>query len=208
MTEAVDRPARDATEDAILCALMQRVGRAEQKAFAELYDATVNRVFGLAHVVTRNSQAAEEVTEDVYWQVWRQALRFDRRRGPVMAWLYALTRSRALDHLRRVDRASSHPEPETLMSDLADVHANPSQLIATAERDRSLRAAVERLDPLPRQLLGLAFFRGLTHDEIAQQTQLPLGTVKSHIRRALACLRDALSTPAARDGEAREAIAP
>jgi RNA polymerase sigma-70 factor (ECF subfamily) len=208
MTEAVDRHARDATEDALLCALVQRVGRAEQKALAELYDATVSRVFGLARGITRNPQAAEEVTEDVYWQAWRQALRFDRQRGPVMAWLFALTRSRALDHLRRVDPATSHPEPETLMPEPVDAHANPSQLIATAERDRSLRAAIDRLDPLPRQLLGLAFFRGLTHDEIAQQTRLPLGTVKSHIRRALASLRGALSTPAARDSDVREAIAP
>ena len=208
MTEAVDRHARDSTEDALLCALVQRVGRAEQEALAELYDITVSRVFGLARGVTRNPHAAEEVTEDVYWQVWRQALRFDRQRGPVMAWLFALARSRALDHLRRVDPAHSHPEPETLMPDLVDAHANPSQLIATADRDRSLHAAIDRLDPLPRQLLGLAFFGGLTHDEIAQQTRLPLGTVKSHIRRALESLRGALSTPAARDSEVREAIAP
>ncbi|HEY2929493.1 sigma factor-like helix-turn-helix DNA-binding protein, partial [Piscinibacter sp.] len=95
-----------------------------------------------------------------------------------------------------------------LMPERVDAHANPSQLIATAERDRSLRAAIDRLEPLPRQLLGLAFFRGLTHDEIAQQTRLPLGTVKSHIRRALASLRGAWSAPEARDSDVREAIAP
>src|SRR5439155_958664 len=131
------------------------------------------------------------VTEDVYWQVWRQALRFDRHRGPVMAWLLTLARSRALDHLRRGDPAVTHPEPATLVSDDGDVRANPSQQIADLERDLTLRAAIAQLEPLPRQLLSLAFYRGLTHDEIARQTALPLGTIKSHIRRALARSRGA-----------------
>ncbi len=211
MTETVE-PTRElagrSAEDERLCILVARVADAQTKALAELYDATASRVFGLARSITRNPQCAEEVTEDVYWQVWRQALRFDRRRGPVMAWLLTLTRSRALDRLRQADPATSHPEPETLVHDDGDAQANPSQLIAAAERERSLRAALTQLEPLPRQLLSLAFLRGLTHNEIAQQTQLPLGTVKSHIRRALTALRGLLCAPAQRDGRVREAITP
>jgi RNA polymerase sigma factor (sigma-70 family) len=191
--DATPAPASDPEEDARLCVLMARVARAEQKALAELYDLTVTRVYGLARGITRHQPAAEEVTEDVYWQVWRQALRFDRRRGPVMAWLLMLARSRALDHLRRVDRDGPSAPPLVLEDEPGDADLNPSRQVAAAERDRTLLAALDQLEPLPRQLLSLAFYRGLTHDEIAAQTQLPLGTVKSHIRRALGALRGLLS---------------
>ena len=185
--------AHNEAEDRLLCALVARVSRADQKALAELYDATVSRVYGMARGITRNLQCAEEVTEDVYWQVWRQALRFDRRRGPVMAWLLTLARSRALDHLRRGNGVTAHALPDTLDQEPADPDINPSHLVATAERDRTLLDALNQLEPLPRQLLSLAFYRGLTHDEIAQQTRLPLGTVKSNIRRALAAMRELLA---------------
>jgi RNA polymerase sigma-70 factor (ECF subfamily) len=199
---------QDPAEDELLCALVARIARCDQKALAELYDLTVSRVYGLARGITRNLQCAEEVAEDVYWQAWRQALRFDRRRGPVMAWLLTLARSRALDHLRRGDEATAHPEPETLVADDGDALANPSHLIATAERDRRLLGALDRLEPLPRQLLSLAFYRGLTHDEIAQQTRLPLGTVKSQIRRALSSLRGLLAGDTSSADGIRERVAP
>lgn len=200
--------ALDPAEDELLCALVARISRGDQKALAELYDITVSRVYGLARGITRNLQCAEEVTEDVYWQVWRQALRFDRRRGPVMAWLLTLARSRGLDHLRRGDEATSQPEPETLVHDGGDALANPAHLMATAERDRHLLGALDQLEPLPRQLLSLAFYRGLTHDEIAQQTRLPLGTVKSQIRRALGNLRSLLARGTKRSDDIHEAVAP
>jgi RNA polymerase sigma-70 factor (ECF subfamily) len=200
--------AHDPAEDELLCALVARISRADQRALAELYDITVRRVYGLARGITHNLQCAEEVTEDVYWQVWRQALRFDRRRGSVMAWLLTLARSRGLDHLRRRDPATSHPEPETLVHDDGDAQANPSDRMATAERDRQLLGALEQLEPLPRQLLSLAFYRGLTHDEIAQQTRLPLGTVKSHLRRALSNLRGLLAADRPRSDGNRDTVAP
>ncbi len=147
----------------------------------------------MARGITRDPQCAEEVTEEVDWQAWRQALRFDLRRGSVMAWLLTLARSRALDHLRRADPAQPHPEPETLMADPSSDHANPSELLSTARSEDCLNQALTCLEALPRQLISLAFYRGLTHEEIAAQTQLPLGTVKSHIRRALAALRTHLA---------------
>jgi len=190
--------------DGALCELVARIVDADQKALAALYDATVSQVFRLARSITRNIQCAEDVTEEVYWQVWRQAPRFDRRRGPVIAWLLTLSRSRALDHLRRRDEAVPHPEPQMLADDTADSQNNPAARLSASESERSLNAALERLDPLPRQLLALAFYRGLSHDEIAQQTRLPLGSVKSHIRRALIALRSQLG-PA---GTVREASKP
>ena len=194
----------DPVEDLALCDLVNRVSRADQEALAALYDATVSRVYSLARSITRNLQCAEEVTEDVYWQVWRQALRFDRRRGAVLAWLLTLARSRALDHLRKRDPAFSHPEPHTLVDETGDMLESPAERVGAAQQERSLNAALERIEPLPRQLLALAFYRGLTHDEIAQQTHLPLGTVKSHLRRAMNTLRGLL----AHDESTHEAVTP
>ena len=194
------RPVRqaDPQEEWRLVALMARVARGDQKALGELYDATASRIFSMARGITRNPQCAEEVTEDVYWQAWRQALRFDPQRGNVMAWLLTLARSRALDHLRRADPAVSHPEPETLRRDVPTDHVDPAEMLSAAQAEQCLKSALQRLAPQPRQLLALAFYRGLTHEEIAAQTQLPLGTVKSHLRRALATLRTHLAaTPQA-----------
>lgn len=192
--------ARDPIEDGTLCEWVERIGACDERALGLLYDATVGRVYGMARGITHNLPCAEEVTEDVYWQVWRQALRFDRQRGPVMAWLLTLARNRALDPLRRRDEASSHPEPHSLVDDQGDAHDNPAEMMHDAQRSDALRAALEQLDPLPRQLLSLAFHRGLTHEQIAAQVHLPLGTVKSHIRCGLNTMRGLLNEDDARAG--------
>lgn len=170
-----------------------RISRGDELALGQFYDATIGRVYGLALRITRNAQLAEEVAEDVYWQVWRQALRFDAARGHAIGWLLTITRSRALDSLRRGDEAQPHPEPESLITGEVSSDGNPQDLLEAVQRDHQLHAALATLDALPRQLLALAFFRGLTHEEIATHCALPLGTVKSHIRRALAALRRVLS---------------
>ena len=110
-------PAASAGPDAgelRLRALIARVAGHDEAALGELYDLTHGRVHGIALRITRRREVAEEVTEDAYWQVWRQALRFDPARGNAMAWLLTIARSRALDTLRRADPAEVHPEPETL----------------------------------------------------------------------------------------------
>lgn len=164
----------------------------DQRALADLYDATVGRVYGLALRIVRSRQAAEEVTEDVYVQVWKSAASFDPARGRPVAWLLTICRSRALDYLRREDPAELHPEPETAVDDSDTVGEDPQNLLLACERNRRLHWALERLTPAQRQMISLAFFRGLTHKEIAGHTRMPLGTVKSDLRRALMTLRDTL----------------
>ncbi len=176
-----------------LRAWIAAVGRGDERALGLLYDATLGRVYGMALRITRQPATAEEVAEDVYWQVWRQALRFDANRGNAMTWLLTIARTRALDALRRRDEAESHPEPEILLDALPGGDADPQNLLEATRRSESLHAALAQLDALPRQLLALAFFRGLTHEEISTQMSLPLGTVKSHIRRAMAALADVLN---------------
>lgn len=195
---ANDAPAADVAapdvHERTLRACLTAIQSQDESALAQLYDATVGRVYGLALRITRSRETAEEVAEDVYMQVWRDAARFDPQRGVgVVGWLLVICRSRALDALRRVDAADAHPEPHALVPELAG-DATPEALLQAAQQNAALRAALVQLNALQRQMLALAFFRGLTHEEIASQLALPLGTVKSHIRRALIALKEHLET--------------
>lgn len=178
-------------DEASLQARIARIVHQDEHALAELYDALAGRVYGLALRITRQVQTAEEVTEDAFWQVWRQAPRFDPTRGSVLSWILTIARSRALDALRRRDQAEALDE--RCLADL-EAGSNPQDLLQAVQQHHRLHAALARLDALPRQLLALAFFRGLSHEEIACQMKLPLGTVKSHIRRALLRLRELLGS--------------
>ncbi|MBN8455112.1 sigma-70 family RNA polymerase sigma factor [Accumulibacter sp.] len=184
-------PLPPAADDARLLAVVARVVRQDEQALAELYDALAGRVYGLALRIVRQVQTAEEVTEDTFWQIWRQAPRFDPLRGSVTAWVLTIARSRALDAVRRRDPAEPLDE-ERLATVAGD--SDPQDLLQAVQQQHRLHAALGTLDAVPRQLLALAFFRGLSHEEIANQMSMPLGTVKSHIRRALLRLRDLLGS--------------
>lgn len=182
-----------------LNACLLAVAAQDEAAFQRLYDALAGRVMALARRVLRNDACAEEAVEDCFWQVWRQAARFDPERGNAEAWVLTLARSRALDLYRaRQSRHEGVVSLDALEEEGAAPRPDPSgadaaSLLDAARGHSALHAAVQQLDATPRQLVALAFFRGLTHDEIAQHTGLPLGTVKSHIRRALAALQAQLA---------------
>ena len=180
------------TVDAQMHAWVTAIARHDEQALAELYEITLNRVYGVALRITRNAQAAEEVSEDVYWQVWREAPRFDAQRGNVIAWLLTIARSRALDYLRKADDAELCEEPEVLLLDEPSHEGDPQDLLAATQNNAKLNQALQQLEPVQRQLVAMAFFRGLTHEEIAVFSDMALGTVKSHIRRALKQLHDVL----------------
>lgn len=200
--DAAPRPALGAP--ALQDWLLAVAERQDERAFERLYQALAPRVLLLARRILRDAAAAEEVVEDCFWQVWRQALRFDPARGSAEAWVMTLARSRALDAWRARDRAQGdclsldalQDDGQTL-PESADEHPDAAQLLDAGRHHARLHAALQQLKPLPRQLLALAFFRGLTHEEVAEQTGLALGTVKSHIRRALASLQQALGAEGA-----------
>ncbi len=175
-----------------LAELVEQIAGHDETALANLYDLTVSRVYGVAIRIVRSPELAEEVVSDVFLQVWRAAASYDMARGKVLAWLLIITRSRALDLLRRQDEAISHPEPYDLVDEPFDDGNNPLNLLVATQANRQLNSALENLSPLQRQLLSLAFFRGLSHSEIAEHTGIPLGSVKTHIRRSLSTLRDLL----------------
>jgi RNA polymerase sigma-70 factor (ECF subfamily) len=181
-----------------LVAWIEAIVDQDERALAALYDATFARVFGLVQRIVRSAALAEEVVEDAYFQVWRQAVRFDPARGKALTWLLAMARSRAIDTLRREARFAHdtlddecHPEP-------ADSQPAHDDLLDLARNRADLHQALMLLGAQPRQLVSMSFFRGLSHEEIAEQMELPLGTVKSQIRRALLALREALGDTSAR----------
>jgi RNA polymerase sigma factor (sigma-70 family) len=188
---ASDDSAR-AREDADLLKCVDGVAGGDEAALAKLYDATVSRVYGVALRIVRQPESAEEVVTDVYMQVWKDAARYDASRGRVIAWLLIIARSRSLDFLRRADEAFSHPEPLTLVSEAEDNGSGPPDLLAATRDSSALQQALQVLTPIQRQLLSLAFFKGLSHSEIVEHAGIPLGSVKTHIRRALAELRKTL----------------
>jgi RNA polymerase sigma-70 factor (ECF subfamily) len=179
-------------DDEQLVALFARIVHQDQRALERLYDTTAPRVHGLVLRIVGRRALAEEVVEDTFWQVWRQAARFDPARGRPMTWLLAMARSRAIDALRRDQRFRHDELPDDDVADGAECAPPPQDLLAATRDHAAVHAALAALDARSRQLVALAFFRGLTHEEIALQQALPLGTVKSLIRRALQQLRRAL----------------
>ncbi|MBU0655209.1 MAG: sigma-70 family RNA polymerase sigma factor [Gammaproteobacteria bacterium] len=174
--------------------LLERIRQGDQEALGILYDATVRRVFAVAFKITSNHELAEEIVSDVYLQVWRTAAAYDMERSTPLGWLLMLAHSRALDTLRR-EASSTKLQvemPETV--DVEDTQTlTPQEVVLDAEQGSELQAAIRLLDGQQRQMLALAFYRGMSHQEIADYTGEPLGTVKTILRRAQAILRAALT---------------
>ncbi len=192
--ETTDVPARQAVSERVLQAWIARVVEQDQAALGELYDHLVSQVYGLVIRVTRSASLAEEVVQDTFWQVWRQAPRFEPERGSVVSWIMTIARSRALDALRRVEIAETELDPEMAEAIPTSPSDSPFDLMEAIQEGSRLYLALAELETVPRQLLALAFFRGLSHEEIAVSSGLPLGTVKSHIRRALTQLKSTLAS--------------
>jgi RNA polymerase sigma factor (sigma-70 family) len=172
-----------------LVALLAGVAAGQQRALERFYHLTVSRVFSLALRIVRNRDTAEEVAEDVYVQIWHSAATYDLQRGAPLSWALTICRSRAIDALRRADNAIVDADPSERLDAITQQAPGAQDLLQAIQDHTALHAALARLVPEQRQLLALAFFRGLTHLEISQTALLPLGTVKSHIRRGLATLR-------------------
>ncbi|MBW8368082.1 MAG: sigma-70 family RNA polymerase sigma factor [Arenimonas sp.] len=185
----------DAADESALVALMGRIRFGDADALGTLYDLALGRVYGLALRVLRQPQDAEEVVSDVFLQVWDQAVSYCPQRGSVMAWLQTLAWSRAVDRLRRLRRQRLeqplHPEGgEDAYTSCEDLPVDT--LLEHLGNAQALRRAFETLTPAQRNVLELAYHEELSQPEIAERTGLALGTVKSHARRGLAALRQAL----------------
>lgn len=194
---AAATPAADDAE------LMRRIARGDERALATLYDRHSPTVFALCRRMLRDSLAAEELLGDVFCELWRRADRFDANRGSALALLMTLCRSRGIDRLR-----SARAHGEVALSDdsagestVIDGAASPlAGVVADEERARVIGALGE-LAPDQRRALELAYYEGLSHNEVAQRLDRPLGTVKTWIRQGLIRLRDVLRIPMTGGGQ-------
>ena len=177
-------------------ALVQSIAAGDELALHALYERAHRIVFTLTMRITANRETAEELTIDVFHDVWRRASGYDAANGTVLGWVMNQARSRAIDRLRFENRKKRNPYGD--MQPLAEVAADQHDVLELREQRESLCAALAVLTPDERQAIETTFFAGLTHAEAAARLNQPLGTIKTRIRSALHKLRDAL---AAEDGK-------
>jgi RNA polymerase sigma-70 factor (ECF subfamily) len=144
--------------------------------------------------ITANRETSEELTIDVFHDVWRRASGYDAANGTVLGWIMNQARSRAIDRLRFESRKKRRHDDEAQL--LAEVAADPRDLLELREQGEALRAALAALTPGERQAIETTFFAGLTHAEAAARLNQPLGTIKTRIRSGLHKLRQTLTTEA------------
>jgi len=173
--------------------LVQAVAAGDQLALHSLYEQAHRIVFTLVLRITVNRETAEEVTIDVFHDVWRKASTYDPVNGSVIGWIMNQARCRAIDRLRfdqRKKRVNSHPDSPLPMTHVVD----PQEASLFEEQSRLLQGALDALTPEERQVIETAFFSEMTYQEVATKFNLPLGTVKTRIRSGLGKLRQILST--------------
>jgi len=172
--------------------LLQRTAQGDCQAFAEFYDRHAARAFGLLVKLLPSRADAEDVLQEVFWQVWRTAGRFDARRAPPAVWVFAIARSRAIDELRRRPHGatmSGAAVPRIATAEQAD---SPFESLLDNERQCAVRQALENLPVEQQTAIMMSFFRGQSHAEVARDQGIPLGTVKTRIALGMKRLRNLL----------------
>jgi RNA polymerase sigma-70 factor, ECF subfamily len=174
--------------------LVRAVANGSADALGRLYNRYAPTVFGLARRILTRPEDAEEVVQDVFAQVWRDAGRYAEDRATVAGWIVMLARTRAIDRLRA--RHARPDQPQGVESSTAAAlvagGSSPEQAASAAEESRAVKRALGELPESQRSLVELGYYEGLTHTEIAARTGVPLGTVKTRLRLAMTTLRDAL----------------
>jgi RNA polymerase sigma factor (sigma-70 family) len=181
-----------APDDMELIQLLARVANRDETALRALYDRCSSKLYGLAMRVVGNREWAEDVLQEAFITIWRIAGDYRGSLSPPMAWMGLIVRSRALDFLRR-RAAERDGRTQTLDDELADTlpadSADPVNATLASEQAWALKQCLEKLENKQREVVSLAYLRDLSHGELSTQLRLPLGTVKTWIRRGLAQLR-------------------
>jgi RNA polymerase sigma factor (sigma-70 family) len=181
-----------APDDVELIQLLARVANRDETALRALYDRCSSKLYGLAMRVVGNREWAEDVLQEAFITIWRIAGDYRGSLSPPMAWMGLIVRSRALDFLRR-RAAERDGRTQSLDDELADTlpadSADPVNATLASEQAWALKQCLEKLENKQREVVSLAYLRDLSHGELSTQLRLPLGTVKTWIRRGLAQLR-------------------
>jgi RNA polymerase sigma factor (sigma-70 family) len=183
-------------QDQILMGYIERIARQDQLALRELYDATSSKLYAIAMRVVGNVAHAEDVLQEAYLTIWRVAGDYKAPLSPPMVWLGVIVRSRGLDFLRRrkSERAlAGQPIDDVLSETLASDAQTPLETSQASEQAWALHECLRKIEPKQREVVTMAYFRDLSHSELAEQLKLPLGTVKTWMRRSLEQLRSCMN---------------
>jgi len=193
-----------------LAALLARAGLGDRAAFATLYERSSSHLLAVVLRINRDRAQAEDILQEVYVNVWRAAQSFDAAQSQPLTWLTRIARNRAIDSLRRHQTqpqlqtlhstsSSSNDEDPDVYDSVADDAAGPLELLSRASDARALSTCMQGLSAQQRQSVALAFYDGLSHAEVADKLNQPLGTVKSWVRRALQSLKSCLESAVQRE---------
>lgn len=165
--------------------LIDRIVQRDESALATLYDRYAAMLSSVLNRILRDTQAAEEILQDIFYQLWRSAAQFDASRGTLPGWLLVIARNRAISRLRRHNPASGDELGENTVVIASSLESD----VAQQQMLGKVKGALDHLPKEQRAVIELAYFEGLTHSEIAQRTGEPLGTVKTRLRSAVETLR-------------------
>lgn len=174
-----------------LSMLIARSSRGDETAFAELYDRTSAKVYGLARRVVRDPAQAEEVAQETYIAVWRESARFDAARGGALAWILTIAHRRAVDRVRSAESSRERDTRFALLAVGTDYDVVEEAVSISLEAAR-VRKALSTLTEVQREAVLLAYYGGYTYKEVAELLDVPLGTIKTRMRDGLIRLRDTL----------------
>ena len=177
--------AEDASND---WSLLLRIRQRDEAALSELYDRYSGLVYSQAQRILRDAGAAEEVLQDLFYQVWRTAERFDPSRGSLAGWLLVAARNRAISRLRGSSGRFEEPEENGVALSASLENSSTQNLLL-----EKVRTVMDSLPPAQREAVEFAYFEGMSHSEIAEKTGQPLGTIKTRIRSAMEMLKKVLS---------------
>jgi RNA polymerase sigma-70 factor (ECF subfamily) len=171
--------------------LLQRVATGDREAFAQLYDRTAPRVFGLVKRLLRDHAQSEEVTQEIFLEIWQTATRYDTGRGGAIAWMLTMTHRRAVDRVR-ASQASRDRDTRIGIRDHSTDFDSVAENVEVRIESERVKEAMMRLTELQRQAVQLAYFGGYSHSEVSAMLSVPIGTVKTRLRDGMIRLRDEL----------------
>ncbi len=182
-------------------AILRLIAHQDSEALGILYDRYGRLIYSIALHTIGNSETAEEIVQDVFTRVWEKAKTYDADQAKVSTWLVTITRNRSIDELRKIKiRPEQHSVDLSDALNLTDHHdPSPEAEVETRWQQRSVREAIATLSADQQQVLALAYYKGLSHSEIAAVLHKPVGTVKTHLRLAIQKLRQALSAEVVED---------
>lgn len=171
--------------------LLERVATGDQRAFSELYDQISPRVFGLVKRVLRDQAQSEEVTQEIFLEIWQSAPRFDPNKGGATTWILTMAHRRAVDRVR-ASQSSRDRDVKIGIRDFAPDYDNVAETVEVSIEHERVTKAMSRLTELQRQAVSLAYYGGYSHSEVAELLSVPIGTVKTRVRDGMIRLRDEL----------------